>query len=220
MMSDHIPRKHWLVIPLSRVYIDYKRWIQVTKDPNPVIGAAEFGGVHRVHFKSRTSSNHEGYLVWISQKKIDDQPYLQYTCECPHFTQRIYPRLEKQYQPQKTSENAESFILVEDWHNLDKHAYISAQEVLKLRIQVALPLYLQADFGLIKAGRYKKRMEEKGVTSLLELMKLEKTPDVDLKVLEIIHRAKQMFEKVDIIENTKGSFVAASEFLLNDQTPS
>jgi hypothetical protein len=104
--------------------------------------------------------------------------------------------------------NGDYVVLIDDWHNLDKHAYIAANKLLDIKIPVALPIEQLIDFSLIEAGRYHKRFQKRGITTLLELANLQETPEISDKLKEFKNRAKKLLKNVDLIELNEDVFVA------------
>ncbi|WP_287587230.1 hypothetical protein [Candidatus Borrarchaeum sp.] len=201
-MDGKIPRKNWVMIPYSKVYIDYKRWKDIAA--RRMISVTKYSeALSRALIESETSL---GYLVWVAKEQYKGTLYLRYACECSHFKMTILPAARNKFATIKI--NGDYAILVDEWHNLDKHAYVAASKLLDIKIPVALPLEQLVDFRLIEAGRYNNRFQKLGITTLLELANQQESPEVDEKVKEFKSLAKRLLESIDLIELQKDVFVA------------
>ncbi|MCK5587588.1 MAG: hypothetical protein KAI34_02535 [Candidatus Lokiarchaeota archaeon] len=204
-MEVNIPRKNWVMIPFSKIYIDYKRWKDSAN--RKIISANRKifhrGEIFRAYIESKTSL---GYIVYVSKEEYKGTLYLRYACDCTHFKIKIIPQARNKWSSVKI--NGDYAILIDDWHNLDKHAYVAASKLLDIKIPVALPLVQLVDFRLIEAGRYNNRFQKMGITTLLELANQPETPELDEKVKEFKSSAKRLLESIDLIELQKDVFVA------------
>ncbi|MHA2061723.1 MAG: hypothetical protein ACW963_05455 [Candidatus Sifarchaeia archaeon] len=202
-MDGKIPRKNWVMIPYSKVYIDYKRYKDIAT--RRIISVTKYSDdLYRAYIESETSL---GYLVWVAKEQYKGKLYLRYACECTHFKISILPPARNKFATIKI--NGDYAILVDDWHNLDKHAYVAASKLLDdIKIPVALPLEQLVDFRLIEAGRYNNRFQKLGITTLLELANQQEVPELDDRVKEFKSSAKRLLESIDLIELQKDVFVA------------
>ncbi|MFX1518751.1 MAG: hypothetical protein ACFFCD_02355 [Promethearchaeota archaeon] len=201
-MEGKIPRKNWVMIPYSKVYIDYKRWKDLAN--RRIISVTKYSDdLYRALIESESSL---GYLVWVAKEQYKRTLYLRYACECTHFKISILPATRNKFTTVKI--NGDYAILVDDWHNLDKHAYVAASKLLDIKIPVALPLEQLVDFRLIEAGRYNNRFQKMGITTLLELANLKETSELDDKIIEFRSSAKRLLENIALLELQKNVFVA------------
>jgi len=201
-LEGKIPRKNWVMIPYSKVYIDYKRWKDIAT--RRMISVTKYSDdLFRALIESDSSL---GYLVWVAKEHYKGTLYLRYACECSHFKITILPAARNEFNTIKI--NGDYAILVDEWHNLDKHAYVAASKLLDIKIPVALPLEQLVDFRLIEAGRYNTRFQKLGITTLLELANLQETPELDEKVKEFKSSAKRLLKSIDLIELQKDVLVA------------
>lgn len=190
------------MIPYSRVYIDYKRWKDILT--RGMISVTKYSDdLSRALIESESGL---GYLVWVAKEQYKGTLYLRYACECTHFKISILPQARNKFATIKI--NGDYAILIDEWHNLDKHAYVAASKLLDIKIPVALPLEQLIDFSLIEAGRYNKRFQKMGITTLLELANLKETPDLDDIVKEFKSSAKKLLDRIDLIELQEDVFVA------------
>ncbi len=195
------------MIPHSKAYIDYKRWKDIAT--RRIISVTKYSDdLYRAYIESEASL---GYLVWVAKGNYKGTLYLRYACECTHFKISILPQARNKFGTIKI--NGDYAILIDDWHNLDKHAYVAANKLLDIKIPVALPLDQLIDFSLIEAGRYNKRFQKMGITTLLELANLQETPETDDIIKEFKNSAKKLFENIDLIELKKDVFVAIDKEL-------
>ncbi|MFX1466599.1 MAG: hypothetical protein ACFFA5_09020 [Promethearchaeota archaeon] len=201
-MEGKIPRKNWVMIPYSRVYIDYKRWKDIAT--RRIISVTKYSDdLFRALIESESSL---GYLVWVAKEEYKGTLYLRYACECTHFKISILPQARNKFATIKI--NGDYTILVDEWHNLDKHAFVAASKLLDIKIPIALPIDQLIDFSLIEAGRYNKRFQKLGISTLLELAHLHETPELDDKIKEFKSSAKRLLESIDLIELQEDVFVA------------
>jgi hypothetical protein len=170
------------MIPYSKVYIDYKRYKDIAT--RRIISVTKYSDdLYRAYIESETSL---GYLVWVAKEEYKGTLYLRYACECTHFKISILPPARNKFATIKI--NGDYAILVDEWTNLDKHAYVAASKLLDVKIPVALPLDQLIDFALIEAQ--------------------QEVPELDDRVKEFKSSAKRLLESIDLIELQKDVFVA------------
>ncbi len=195
------------MIPYSRIHIDYKRWKDIAT--RRMISVTKYSDdLYRALIESESGL---GYLVWVAREQYKGSIYLRYACECTHFKINILPGVRNKFTSIKI--NGDYAILVDDWHNLDKHVYVAASKLLDIKIPVALPLEQLVDFKLIEAGRYNSRFQKLGITTLLELANLQETTEMDDIVKEFKISAKQLLQNIDLIELQENVFVALDDEL-------
>lgn len=153
MVNDQHKRK-FVVIPLSLLYIDRKRYDALHSETQTKITSyREFpNGIYRVHFLSKpigenkaAASNEEtrSHLLWIQLITLEGEKHVKYCCDCKYFLYRQLIPGRRAFGMQDLGKDLCCIFDPQQFHrhkklyNIDKHCFIALRELFKEQVPIA-----------------------------------------------------------------------------------